>query len=1177
MAEALVGGAVLSSFLNVLFDRVSTREFIDYIKGRKINEALIKKLNTLIMAVNGVLDDAEEMQITKPAVKKWLDELKDAFYDADDLVDEISYKAFRYEMESSSRIEQVKSFFTDLNPLKKGMKERLVEVIERIDDLVKQKDVLGLREGIGEKLVKIPSTSVVDESGVYGRDKDREFVVKLLVNEGNVNEIDVIPIVGMGGVGKTTLAQLVYNDPRVVEFFEVKVWVCVSAEFDVFKVTRDVLKEITLENCDAKTPNQLQNEVKERLSGKRFLIVLDDVWSENYADWEVLQRPFKSGGLGSKIVITTRSHNVASIVRTVPTYYLDGLSNQDCWFLFAKHAFDDENFRICSDLEEYGKEIVRKCSGLPLAAKAMGGLLRSKKAVKDWEKISKSSLWNAPNDNILPALRLSYHYLPSHLKRCFSYCAIFPKDYEFEKEELILLWMAEGFLVDPSVDKEMEELGEEYFHDLVSRSLFQRSSGSRSSFNMHGLINELAKNVSGNFCCRLDGDDSSKVTKTTRHLSYVRIENDSAKKFEGIYEARSLRTFILVEWACIDNEVMQDLLFKFRKLRVLSLSQYRSVSELPQSIGYLKHLRYLDLSTASIKKLPEIMMILYNMQTLILHECTHLAVLPDTIGKLKNLRYLDLSGTSIQRLPESISELCNLQTLILLQCKDLIYLASNMENLVNLCRLDITGTKLQEMPPQIDQLKNLRILTNFIVSKDGGSNIKKLGELQHLQDKLCISNLENIIDVEDSSEANLKGKKHLKELELKWNDDPNDSDDSANDRDVLEQLQPYQNIECLSIVGYRDEAFPCWVGAESFSNIVSLKLNGCKKCSNLPPLGRLASLKDLAITEFGGIMVVGPEFYGGSASQINPFRSLKILKFEKMPQWREWISFESNDENRAFPLLQELYIRESPNLTTALPSHLPSLTTLEIDGCLQLVASLPSAPAIVKMKLKDDFRDVLLKKLPSGLHSLIVDKFYSLDSILDRMGSFFATLEEIEIRNHDSLKCFPLELFPRLKSLRITRCDVLESLFAAESTNLSFTSLFSLEIRECPNLVSLLRGRFPAPNLARLLLLGCSNVESFPGTELLPSTLTSLKIWDFQNLKNLDYTGLQHLTSLRELEICNCPKLVSLPEHGLPSTLSSLSIFLCPLLEQRCQKDRGEDWNKISHIRHVKVNFHKIS
>ncbi|WCJ19472.1 NB-ARC domain-containing disease resistance protein [Euphorbia peplus] len=1177
MAEAAIGGAFLSAFCNVLLERMATREFLDFIKGRKINDNLFKKLKARMLSVNEVLDDAEDKHITYIGVRKWLDELKDALYDADDFVDEVAYEVLRSKIRAGSQRygDQMRNFFSSRNPFRKGMDDRLSEILDSLESLVRQKDDLSLTKGSGEKF-KPPShmtatTSLVEASGVYGRDDDREAIVKLLLFEevnGN-NNLSVIPIVGMGGIGKTTLAQFVYNDSRVQKQFDVKAWTCVLEEFDVFKLTKDVLKEVAsveeVSTFETDTPNQLQLKLKDRLMGKKFLLVVDDVWKVSNDEWELLLKPFKFGANGSKIVVTTRMEDVASIMRTVPIYHLEGLNDYDGWSLFSRHAFNDENSSKYPSLEELGRKIVKKCKGLPLAAKALGSLLRTKRDFEEWEKILKSSLWNSSNENVLPALRLSYHYLPSHLKPCFAYCTIFPKDYEFEREELILLWMAEGFLVHSSQDKDMEEVGNKYFDDLVSRSFFQRSSGDISCFIMHDLMNDLAKFVSGEFCFRLEGDNTSMVTQKTRHLSYARMEND---RFEGIYEAKLLRTFILVGWSSIDNEVMNDLFLKFRRLRVLSLSQYQSVAELPKSIGKLKHLRYLDLSTSSMKELPGIVTTLYNLQTLILHGCTNLILLPDSIGDLKYLRYFDLSGTSIERLPGSISSLCDLRTLILCQCKDLIELPGDMVELTNLWHLDIGGTKLQEMPPRMSELKNLRVLTNFIMSKQGRSNIKELGELHHLRRKLCISNLENIVDAEDAAIANLKGKRHLKELELRWNNDP---DNSVRERCVLDQLQPHGNVECLLIFGYGGEGFPGWLGASAYSNMSSLKLSRCRNCLFLPPLGQLTSLKNLSISDFGRVVDVGPEFYGSFSPSEKPFGSLITLKFERMLKWQSWAPYAHAG---AFPRLQELYITECPNLVEALPADLPSLTTLEIEGCLQLVASLPRAPCVLKMKLKDDSRDMLFKKLPSGLHSLKVDRFKSHDSVVDRMRSFHTTLEEIEIRNHDSLKCFPLELFPKLKSFRITRCPVLESIFPTEG---EFSYLSSLEVRECPNLVSFFNERLPAPNLGKLFLLGCSHVESFPVNNMLPSTIFSLKIWDFQNLKYLDYAGLKHLKSLRELEICSCPKLQSLPQEGLPSSLSSLSISLCPQLEQRCQRGTGEEWEKICLIPHVNIGFHKIN
>ncbi|XP_059596927.1 LOW QUALITY PROTEIN: putative disease resistance protein RGA3 [Vitis vinifera] len=251
----------------------------------------------------------------------------------------------------------------------------------------------------------------------------------------------------MGGIGKTTLAKLVYNDRRVVEFFDLKAWVCVSNEFDLVRITKTILKAIDSGTSDDNDFNLLQHKLEERPTRKKFLLVLDDVWNEDYNDWDSLQTPLFNVGLyGSKIIVTTRINKVAAVMHSVHTHHLAKLSSEDCWSLFAKHAFENGNSSPHPKLEEIGKEIVKKCDELPLAAKTLGGALYSEGRVKEWENVLNSETWDLPNNAILPALILSYYHLPSHLKPCLAYCSIFPKDYQFEKENLILLWMAEGFL-----------------------------------------------------------------------------------------------------------------------------------------------------------------------------------------------------------------------------------------------------------------------------------------------------------------------------------------------------------------------------------------------------------------------------------------------------------------------------------------------------------------------------------------------------------------------------------------------------------------------------------------------------------------------------------------------------------------------------------------------------------
>ncbi|KAJ6934581.1 disease resistance RPP13-like protein 1 isoform X1 [Populus alba x Populus x berolinensis] len=610
---------------------------------------LIKRLKTTMISGGGLLDDAEEKQITNTAVREWLAEYKDAVYEADDFLDEIAYEALRQEVEAEAQT------FRGQTP---KWLIKLGDLQERLDYLVKPSEVrrrsvlTGLinRTGKEPSSPKRPTTSLVDERGVYGRDYDREAILKLLLSDdANEENPGVVPIVGMGGVGKTTLAQLVYNHRRVQEGFDLKAWVCVSEDFSVLKLTKMILEEVGSKS-DSDSLNILQLQLKKRLQGKRFLLVLDDVWNEDYAKWDKLLTPLKYGAQGmSMILVTTRNESVASVMRTVPTRHLKELTEDSCWSLFAKHAFRGENPSAHEELQEIDRAIARKCKGLPLAAVTLGGLLRTKRNVEEWEKLLESNLWDLRKDNILPALRLSYLYLQPHLKQCFAYCAIFPKDYKFKMDELVLLWMAEGFLVH-SVDDEMERAGAECFDDLLSRSFFQQSSVYSSSFVMHDLMHDLATHVSGQFCfsSSLGENNSSKASRRTRHLSLVvdTIGGFSSTKLENIREAQHLRTFRTSPHhrMCppeIYKEIFQSTL---GRLRVLFMTNCRDASMLSCSTSKLKHLRYLDLSESDLVTLPEEVSALLNLQTLILKYCRQLDSLPD-LGNLKHLRHLNLEGT----------------------------------------------------------------------------------------------------------------------------------------------------------------------------------------------------------------------------------------------------------------------------------------------------------------------------------------------------------------------------------------------------------------------------------------------------------------------------------------------------------------------------------------------------
>ncbi|KAL3725303.1 hypothetical protein ACJRO7_030329 [Eucalyptus globulus] len=1186
MAGALVGGAFLSAFLQVLFDRMASREVVDFFRSRKLDQGrLLQKLEAALLSANAVLDDAEEKQMTNDHVRKWLDELKDAVYDADDLFDEIATEDLKREagVEPRALVCKVWSFAADARRSKLG--DELERVLERLESVVKQREVLGLMEGFRERTARaLQTTSLVEESGVFGREKDREAVIKLLLSDPGEKNTSVMAIVGMGGLGKTTLSQLVFNDGEVKGSFELRAWLTATALEEFSSSSKKETENL----------NQLQLQLKDFLTGKKFLLVLDDVWNEDSNLWDAFLVPFNYGARGSKIVVTTRNEGVASVARAVSTYPLQKLQDEESWDLFAKHAFDQHDFEARTRLEDIGQRIVKRCDGSPLALKTIGSLLRCESDIRKWKIIAESNIWDLPpgKNKILPALLLSYHYLPPQLKRCFAYCSIFPKDCIYEKDQLILLWIAEGLLKQPNDSRTLEEVGDQCFCYLVSRSLLHRVSDVESSFSMHDLVNDLARYVASRSFFSLDGGNAHQVSSGTRHLSFVRTEYDVASRFRVLAGAMNLHTFLplnvghvrFYEYNLLTDEVLHVLLPTLRRLRVLSLSHYLKISTLPISLGCLKHLRYLNLSR----------------------------------------------NESLIRLPDSITALYNLQTLILAYCRSLIELPSNMGNLTCLHHLDIRGTSLKRMPLGMNRLKNLQTLTNFVVAENGGTRVRELGELGNLMDSY-----------EDAEIVNLKGKRYLKKLALEWGSDDNIM--QQNSLNVLDKLQPHLDLRELTITSYSGRSFSDWLGQGSFSNMSVVRLESCKHCVSLPPLGQRPSLERLIIEGFDGVTSVGTEFNG---SNYIPFQSLKYLEFADMRSWKEWACFAIETGNLAFAHLQQLCIRNCPVLSGGLPNHLPSLTVLSIGKCPKLTSSLPFAPLLRKINLDDCGKVYGVEPLLNGteLQDMDITDLSTLPlrflppnmTRLNLRGS-----REIEVAIH--LYPFLLKFSP-LKDIQLLGIKNLEHLANSDGSSLL---LHSMAICNCPEFRSFPAGGLAAPcltlnlhdcrhlkylpenmqallpSLQSLTISSCPQLESFPERGL-PTKLVTLSLsncdkliidrkdWGLQSLcslktfsiggeKNinptsLNFRALHSLSSFENLAITGCLKLHSFPKErqilpaslttlwiyvvglksldnlgsttslGLSSSLSDLFIDQCPLLVKRCQRKKGKDWPRVSHI-----------
>ncbi|KAJ4807386.1 Disease resistance protein (CC-NBS-LRR class) family [Rhynchospora pubera] len=938
ISAATAVGWVVSPVIKMVIEKTTSFIQKKYFGKSDIEDGM-KKMKTTLLEILSTMAIVDQHRIVDPNQVLLVRQIKDAIYDTEDCMADFDYELAKKKNEkllaekknkvgcvaaSCSRvIHQAIDGYS-------SVKKTLTEVNKSLDQAkASAKTLLELMNANFPGNMQLPeqenqsmTSSLLSEKLIVGRENERELMIKWILEEKS-GPPTIIPILGQGGLGKTTLAQIVFNDPRLNGHFESnkKMWLTISDNFDKFELTKQMLKYLC-ENFSTKdaTFDMLQRKLQTELVTKKILLVLDDVWYGKHdnkyryeKNWLEFIAPLSNANAGSTIIVTTREEVVVDTLKSwgsIRKIFLGGLDGGDGWSLLKLMAFDGENYPDnLQHLETIGKKIVNKLKGLPLAIRVVGPRLRSKLDKEEWESVLED---NSLDNDIMEVLQRSYEHLPGHLQLCFAYCSLFPKDYYLKRDRLVHMWIAHGFVL-PKAGKKLEDVGKSYFSELIARSFIQViKRNNKEYYVMHDLMNELACHVSKGECYILKEGDTLENLGSVKHLSVCTTETDHLVNIRGLDKLRTLIFPSYLDFfdARDEFEVMGEVLIKMKKIRVLDINY-----EFPlPNIGECKLLHYLSFR----------------------NDMNELA--PDTFSKLHLLTVLFIRKGSISEdlaLPESIF------------CK------SRLEF------IDTSKSIQMELGGRVQLHSVWRGgSASFDVDK------KKRWELGHLQyfdnikGILTISELQNVASREKATEAQLGSREHVTELQLYWSWKSRVVKSNIEHNEILEALKPHPNIEWLRIGNYPGDKFPSWLEPNYLSRMKHIYLQGSRsRFQILPALGQFSQLKTVAIN-FIHTVKIGDEFYGNGV-----FPSLENLRFRDMISLKEW---SSPSRAGSFPKLLDLSLIDCPDLS-CLPEmeSFYSLKEVIFENCPK-IRSLPKLPVSLERltikRLHPDLEEQLRNK-----------------------------------------------------------------------------------------------------------------------------------------------------------------------------------------------------------------------
>ncbi|KAJ4807763.1 Disease resistance protein (CC-NBS-LRR class) family [Rhynchospora pubera] len=634
--------ALMSSLLNLLsnllpevkntFFAPSSSSSAQAPDARAVEDDL-RRLEQMLMRIKATLYDAEERNIQDQSIRLWLQEIRDLGREAEYILEEYMYEVYRAQVEArnSSKLSFIEE---DINMsdvysvlIPDGMVDRIRGITSRFEEIAKHREALHLPEEVDAPLRKkirytptFTSSSVVEQN-IFGREEEKENVINALLLGGD--GISVLPIVGKGGIGKTTVAQLVYNDKKMQGCFDLVGWICVSNDFNIIRIGQNMMESFTEEACKLENPSVLVQKIKNIVKGKKIFLVLDDVWNEDPSLWESFCDPLM---LATKvtILVTTRNISVARIMQTMNPLNLGYLSDDKCWLLFTHYAFQ----------------------------------------------------------RIDPSNQLSYERLPTYLKQCLLLCSMFPKGHMYSMKLMSRLWIANGYIVAKG-RKQIEEVAADYTKMLYERSFFDEYNIKMdigyllpvdTTFRLHDLVHELARLNLKKTWTSVKLIREPVIFKEECHL-YLKLEGKLSGLPQRLCSIQTvvlritwINPFLKLEEREKNNNILNNLL-NAEHLRVLDLEY--PTDDVPHfSLGKLKHLRYLSLRHGLfvVRISPESIFSCYNLRILIL-DIINIHMKLEGIGNLINLEFLQLFMYP-RDLPESLGLLKKLRVLELHEDKN---------------------------------------------------------------------------------------------------------------------------------------------------------------------------------------------------------------------------------------------------------------------------------------------------------------------------------------------------------------------------------------------------------------------------------------------------------------------------------------------------------------------------